>query len=286
MKWDMGWMHDTLRYFGLDPVHRKYHHNEITFSIWYAFWENFVLPLSHDEVVYGKGSLLRRMPGDKWQKFANLRLLLGYMFTHPGKKLLFMGGEFGQWDEWNHEKSLDWHLLGDKNPRTAEGAAVPQGQPPNPINFHRGIQHLVQDLNRLYREEPALHELDFESDGFRWLDWTQSNDSTLAWLRKDKDQSRPLLVVTNFTPVPRADYRVGIPFPCDWQVILNSNHERYGGSDAEPLTAPGPLNPDPRPLTPVVKSQPLPWQDQPCSLVLTLPPLAVCILRPSEPIPR
>jgi 1,4-alpha-glucan branching enzyme len=262
MKWDMGWMHDTLRYFGLDPVHRKYHHNELTFSIWYAFWENFVLPLSHDEVVYGKGSLLRRMPGDEWQKFANLRLLFGYMFTHPGKKLLFMGNEFGQWDEWNHEKSLDWHLLD--------------------ATRHKGIQNLVHDLNRLYQEEPALHELDFESDGFRWLDWTQSDDSTLAWLRFGKDQLRPLLVVANFTPVPRADYRVGIPFPCDWQVILNSNHERYGGSD-QPPAAPGPLNPDPRPLTPVVKSQPLPWQDQPCSLVLTLPPLAVCILRPNRP---
>jgi 1,4-alpha-glucan branching enzyme len=286
MKWDMGWMHDTLKYFGHDPVHRKYHHNELTFSIWYAFWENFVLPLSHDEVVYGKGSLLRRMPGDERQKFANLRLLFGYMFTHPGKKLLFMGDEFGQWDEWNHEKSLDWHLL--QPPTPDPQPLAPSSQ--NPINFHLGIQHLVQDLNRLYREEPALHELDFESDGFRWLDWTQSDDSTLAWLRFGKDKSRPLLVVANFTPVPRTDYRVGIPFPCDWQVILNSNHERYGGSDLwerlpsrdRPPPAPTAESPTAYRLPPTVaKAQPLPWQDQPCSLLLTLPPLAICILRPA-----
>jgi 1,4-alpha-glucan branching enzyme len=254
-KWDMGWMHDKLRYFALDPVHRKHHHKDLTFSLWYAFWENFVLPLSHDEVVHGKGSLLRRMPGDDWQRFANLRLLLAYLFTHPGKKLLFMGNEFGQWNEWNHEQGLDWHLLG--------------------LPAHCGIQQLAADLNRLYRQEPALHELDCESAGFQWLDWTQADESTLAWLRKGKQTSDQLLVVGNFTPVPRPDFRAGVPFPGNWQETLNSDDARYGGSgvlNSAPLTA-----------------RDEPWQEQPHSIRLTLPPLALCILRPATfptPDPR
>jgi 1,4-alpha-glucan branching enzyme len=271
LKWDMGWMHDTLRYFGLDPVHRKYHHSELTFSIWYAFWENFVLPLSHDEVVYGKGSLLRRMPGNDWQKFASLRLLLGYMFTHPGKKLLFMGGEFGQWDEWNHDQSLDWHLLQPQ--ASAPQPPTPNPQPLTPVNLHHGIQRLVRDLNRLYREEPALHELDCEDNGFQWLDCTRSDDSTLGWLRKGRDGARPMLVAANFTPVPRADYRFGVPLQCDWHVILNSNSQQYGGTDPEPPAADR--------LSPAA----IPWQGQPCSITVTLPPLALVILSPT-PGPR
>jgi len=246
LKWDMGWMHDTLKYFGHDPVHRKYHHGELTFSIWYAFWESFVLPLSHDEVVYGKGSLLRRMPGDEWQKFANLRLLLGYMYAHPGKKLLFMGDEFGQWDEWNHDQSLDWHLL-----------AQPR---------HQGIQLLVRDLNRLYRQQPALHELDCESSGFQWLDSSRSDDGVLAWLRKDRENARPILVVANFTPVPREHYRAGVPLTCAWKVLLNSDDQRFGGSGhAHPVE---------------VVPEPMPWQDQPFSITITLPPLALVTLAP------
>jgi 1,4-alpha-glucan branching enzyme len=209
MKWNMGWMHDTLDYFSLDPIHRKFHQNQLTFSIWYSFSENFVLPLSHDEVVHGKGSLFGKMPGDDWQKFANLRLLLSYMWAHPGKKHLFMGGEFGQWSEWNHDTSLEWHALDYPG--------------------HQGVKRLVEDLNRLYRDEPALHELDFSLDGFEWVDFHDQQNSTVSFLRKSRSGDL-LLACLNFTPVPRANYRVGVPRAGTWQEILNSDAPLYGGS--------------------------------------------------------
>jgi 1,4-alpha-glucan branching enzyme len=210
MKWDMGWMHDTLSYMSKDPIHRMYHHNQLTFRLLYAFGENFVLPLSHDEVVHGKGSLLGKMPGDDWQKFANLRLLFGYMYAQPAKKLLFMGGEFGQRSEWNHDHSLEWHLL--------------QYEP------HQGLQLWVKDLNHLYRREPALHELDFEMAGFEWIDCNDSQGSTISLIRKGKSTDEILLVVCNFTPVPRLQYRVGVPRGGYWRELLNSNGKEYGGS--------------------------------------------------------
>jgi 1,4-alpha-glucan branching enzyme len=210
MKWNMGWMHDTLDYFSKDPIHKKYHHNQLTFSIWYAFFENFVLSLSHDEVVYGKGSLIRKMPGDDWQKFANLRLLFGYMFGHPGKKLIFMGGEFGQWNEWYHESSLDWHLL---------------EYPP-----HQGLQRWVRDLNHLYKYEPALHELDFGLAGFEWIDFHDWEGSIISFLRKGKNPGDLFLVVCNFTPIPRHHYRIGVPKAGFWRESLNSDSKIYGGS--------------------------------------------------------
>ncbi len=191
MKWNMGWMHDTLEYFSKDSIFRKFHQNLLTFNIWYAFFENFVLPLSHDEVVYGKGSLLRKMPGDDWQKFANLRLLFGYMFAEPGKKLIFMGGEFGQWDEWYHEQSLGWDLLD--------------------YPAHQGIQKWVQDLNRLYREEPALHQLDFSGAGFEWIDFRDAESSVVAFLRKPATGGDLIMAAANLTPVPRTNYRFGVP---------------------------------------------------------------------------
>jgi len=243
MKWNMGWMHDTLDYFSKDPIHRKYHHDQLTFSIWYAFWENFVLPLSHDEVVHGKGSLLGRMPGDPWQKLANLRLLLGYLFTHPGKKLLFMGGEFGQWREWTHEQSLDWHLLD----------AAP----------HRGLQRWVQDLNRLYRAHPALYDLDFAPQGFEWIDHSDYASSVLSFLRKDRTGSHALLVVCNFTPVVRTGYRLGVPQGGLWREVLNSDAVEYGGSGQGNLGA--------------VRAAPVPCHHRPWSLSLTLGPLAVLV---------
>lgn len=210
MKWNMGWMHDTLDYFSQDPVFRKYHQNQLTFSIWYTFFENFVLPLSHDEVVYGKGSLIRKMPGDDWQKFANLRSLYGYMYGHPGKKLLFMGAEFGQWDEWYHEKSLDWNLLD-----------YPQ---------HQGMQKWVRDLNRLYRDEPCLHTIDFTPDGFQWVDFHDADSSIISFLRKGGEADDFMLIAANFTPVPRTNYRIGTPRGGLWQEVLNSDAQVYGGS--------------------------------------------------------
>ena len=191
MKWNMGWMHDTLDYFANDPVHRKYHHDELTFSIWYAFSENFVLALSHDEVVYGKGSLMEKMPGDDWQRFANLRALFAYMWTHPGKKLLFMGGEIGQWNEWHHETSLDWSLL--------------------QYDRHEQLRQWLRDLNHLYRDEPALWQLDFEQGGFEWVDCHDFEQSVVSYLRKGREGAEPILVVCNFTPVPRLGYKVGVP---------------------------------------------------------------------------
>jgi 1,4-alpha-glucan branching enzyme len=210
MKWNMGWMHDTLEYFSKEPIYRKFHQNLLTFNIRYAFSENFVLPLSHDEVVYGKGSLLRKMPGDDWQKFAGLRLLFGYMFGEPGKKLLFMGGEFGQWDEWCHERSLSWDLL---------------ESPP-----HQGVQKWVQDLNRLYRQEPALHQLDFSDAGFEWIDFRDADSSILAFVRKAATTEDLIMIAANLTPVPRINYRFGVPGAGRWRELLNSDSKLYGGS--------------------------------------------------------
>ncbi|MGZ8459660.1 MAG: 1,4-alpha-glucan branching protein GlgB [Candidatus Deferrimicrobiaceae bacterium] len=230
MKWDMGWMHDTLVYMGHDPVHRKYHHDMLSFRMVYAFSENFILSLSHDEVVHGKGSLLGKMPGDTWQKFANLRLLYGYMYGQPGKKLLFMGGEFGQRREWNHDDGLDWHLLADPS--------------------HAGLSRWVEDVNALYRREPALHELDFDPAGFEWVDSHDAEQSVLTFLRKGRSTGDIILVVCNFTPVPRRNYRAGVPRGGFWREILNSDGQEYGGSgqgniggaDAAPIAAHGRLH--------------------------------------------
>ncbi|MBI5440430.1 MAG: 1,4-alpha-glucan branching protein GlgB [Deltaproteobacteria bacterium] len=245
-KWNMGWMHDTLDYFSKDAIHRKYHHNQLTFSIWYAFSENFVLSLSHDEVVYGKGSLLRKMPGDDWQKFANLRALYGYLYGHPGKKLLFMGGEFAQWDEWYHEASLDWHLL-----QEGEG--------------HRGVQRWLQDLNRVYREEPALHEREFENEGFQWVDFHDWEESIISFLRRGKDPGRAVLVVCNLTPVLRQNYRVGVPEEGYWKEILNSDAVLYGGSGQGNMGG--------------VETTPVPSHGYYHSLSMNLPPLGVAFFR-------
>jgi 1,4-alpha-glucan branching enzyme len=244
-KWDMGWMHDTLRYFAREPIFRRFHHNELTFRGMYAFSENYVLPLSHDEVVHGKGSLLGRMPGDEWQRFANLRLLLGYMYAQPGKKLLFMGGEFGQAREWNHDSSLDWHLL--------------------QYSFHRGVRDWIGDLNAAYRREGALHELDCEPGGFRWIDCNDYEQSTLTWLRRGRDPATHVMVACNFTPVPRYNFRVGVPAPGFWAEILNSDAEWYGGSGQGNLGGVG--------TTPVAAHGHLQ------SLNLTLPPLAIVVFR-------
>lgn len=245
MKWDMGWMHDTLDYITKDPIHRKYHHNKLTFRMLYAFSENFVLPLSHDEVVHGKASLLSKMPGDDWQKFANLRLLFSYMFTQPGKKLLFMGDEFGQWREWNHETSLDWHLL--------------------QYDRHQALQKLVGDLAHLYRSEPALHELDFEWKGFDWIDCNDSLGSVLSYLRRGKSSDDIILVGCNFTPIPRNQYRIGVPRGGYWQEILNSDADSYWGSG---LGNKGGL-----------QAENTPYHGQPFSLNITLPPLAAVIFK-------
>ena len=242
-KWNMGWMHDTLSYFAKDPVHRRHHHNLLTFGPIYAFTENFVLPLSHDEVVHGKRSLLDKMPGDEWQRFANLRLLLTFQWTYPGKKLLFMGGEFGQPREWSHHGSLPWHLADE--PR------------------HAGMRALVRDLNRIYRDTPALHRLDHEGAGFHWLSWQDEAHSVLSFLRKDGDDHA--VVVLNFTPVPREGYRVGVPRAGSYREILSSDSRYYGGSNVG---------------NDVVQTEPTPWMDQPHSIVLKLPPLGGLVLVP------
>ncbi len=246
MKWKMGWMHDTLEYMSQDPIHRKYHHDKLTFSVWYAFSENYVLPLSHDEVVYGKGSLLNKLPGDAWQRMASLRLVFGYMYAHPGKKLLFMGGEFGQWNEWNHDSSLDWHLLD------------------NPA--HRGVQTWVRDLNRFYREQLAMHQLDFSDKGFEWVDSHDAVNSVITFIRKGSDPNDMVLVVCNFTPVPRENYIVGVPHGGRWREVLNSDADCYGGSGVG--NAGG------------VDSASVPAQGRCDSLCLTLPPLGVLYLKP------
>lgn len=244
MKWDMGWMHDTLEYMSRDPVHRKFHHDKLTFRMLYAFHENFVLPLSHDEVVYGKGSLIRKMPGDDWQKFANLRLLFGYMYAQPGKKLIFMGGEFGQWNEWYHEASLDWNLLDSP--------------------FHIGLQRWVSDLNGLYRREKALHQIEFDPSGFRWIDCSDSQQSTVSLMRMDGDGDS-VIVVCNFTPVPRSNYRVGAPDGGFWKEVLNSDSTGYAGSGQGNMGG--------------INTSPVPFHGFPNSLNLTLPPLGVIYLK-------
>ncbi len=241
LKWDMGWMHDTLEYFSTDPIYRKYHHDKLTFRMIYAFHENFILPLSHDEVVYGKGSLLGKMPGDDWQRFANLRALLGYMYAQPGKKLLFMGGEIGQWREWQHDQALDWHLLEARE--------------------HAGMQQWLADLNRAYRSEPALHELDCDPAGFEWIDCRDAESSVVSLLRKARGGERPVLVVCNFTPVPRLNYQVGAPRGGFWRELLNSDARDYGGSGLGNMGG--------------VEAAPVPAHGRHFSLALTLPPLSV-----------
>jgi 1,4-alpha-glucan branching enzyme len=248
LKWDMGWMHDTLEYTALEPVHRKYHHNRLTFRMLYAFTENYVLPLSHDEAVHGKGALLAKMPGDVWQKFANLRLLLGYLYTQPGKKLLFMGGEIGQWNEWTHDRSLDWNLL--------------------EYPTHSGLQRWVRDLNTAYRGEPALHELDCEPAGFEWVDANDSEQSVLSYLRKGRTAGDVLLVVCNFTPVPRHNYRVGVPQGGPWEEALNSDAPLYGGSGQGNLGG--------------VQAAPFSWHGRRYLLNVTVPPLALVAFKPAR----
>ncbi len=242
----MGWMHDTLSYFSKDAVYRKYHHNQLTFSMLYAFTENFVLSLSHDEVVYGKGSLLNRMPGDEWQKCANLRLLFGYFFAHPGKKLLFMGGEFGQRREWVHDSSLDWHLL--------------ESMP------HQGIQTWIRHLHILYRGEPALFQRDFDSGGFEWIDCSDWEQSIVSFLRK-ASSGPPVLFVCNFTPQPRSNYRVGVPFGGFWKEILNSDAKEYGGSGQGNMGG--------------AEAAPVPYHGRYYSLSLTVPPLGIVAFKPA-----
>jgi 1,4-alpha-glucan branching enzyme len=246
IKWNMGWMNDFLTYFGKDPIHRRYHHNMITFALLYAFNENFKLVLSHDEVVHGKRSLLDKMPGDFWQKFANLRTLFGFMYGHPGKKLLFQGSEFGQWQEWKESQSLDWHLL----------------------NFepHQKLQHLVKDLNHLYKNEPAMHQLDFSQDGFEWIDFMDADNSIISFMRKTHDPKETLVFVCNFTPVYRDSYRIGVPFLCHYKEILNTDAEIYGGSNKG--NAGG------------VFADEWEWHNQPHSLNIQVPPLATVIFKP------
>jgi 1,4-alpha-glucan branching enzyme len=244
-KWDMGWMHDTLVYITRDPIYRKYHHNQLTFRMLYAFTENFVLPLSHDEVVHGKGALLSKMPGDTWQKFANLRLLLGYMYGQPGKKLLFMGGEFGQWREWNHDESLEWHLL-DYAP-------------------HSGLQRWVENLNHLYMSEPSLHELDFSPAGFEWVDCNDSDHNVISFLRKGRAGDDMVLVACNFTPMTRFNYKVGVPRGGFWKELLNGDAREYGGSGQGNLGG--------------LEAVPISFHGRPYSLDMTLPPLATVFFK-------
>lgn len=245
LKWDMGWMHDTLKYLSHDPIHRQYHHGQLTFRTVYAFNENFVMPLSHDEVVHGKGSLYNKMPGDAWQKLANLRLLIGYMYAQPGKKLLFMGGEIGQHSEWQHDGQLSWDLLEEPG--------------------HAALQQWVGRVNEWYRREPALHERDCEPTGFEWIDANDSQGSTLSFLRCGFDAKSRVLVVINFTPVPRYNYRVGVPLQGFWQEILNSDAEEHGGSGHGNLGG--------------VDAVPVPFHGRPCSVNLTLPPLGISFFR-------
>ncbi len=251
MKWMMGWMHDTIKYFSTDPLYRRYHHSQITFSLIYAFTENFMLPFSHDEVVYGKGSMLRKMPGDEWQQFANLRCLYAYMFTHPGTKLLFMGGEFGQGEEWNFEHSLDWHVL----------------EYPN----HQGMKETIKALNRLYRSEPALYEKGFEWSSFEWVDGGNANDSILIYNRKGHDAINDILVVLNLTPTPHYNFRVGVSSKGKWAELFNSDAKEFWGS--------GMLNPEP------VSSEVVNWQGREHSINITVPPLGAVVLKKQAVIP-
>jgi 1,4-alpha-glucan branching enzyme len=251
MKWNLGWMHDTLDFLHHDPIHRRHHHDRITFSIWYAFAENFILPLSHDEVVHGKGSLLGKMPGDPWQRLANLRLLFGYMWAHPGKKLLFMGGELAQAEEWSHERSLSWHLLGDAG--------------------HAGVQRWIADCNRLLRAEPALHQLDFSADGFQWVDCQDAQSGLLVFLRRGLPGTAPVLVACNLTPVPRPRRRIGVPAMGRWRELANSDAAIYGGTGAGNHGG--------------VQAVAEPAHGHAQSLLLTLPPLAVVFLKPDAAEP-
>jgi 1,4-alpha-glucan branching enzyme len=276
LKWNMGWMNDTLEYFKEDPIHRQYHQDALTFSMLYAFSENFLLPFSHDEVTHGKRSLLYRMPGDEWQRFANLRLLYTYMYTHPGKKLLFMGSEFAQGEEWNSQRVLDWYVL--------------------EYPLHQGIQRLVRSVNGLYRDEPALHDRDFDGEGFEWIDCHDAQNSVLIYQRKgsvasgpraagmpseptgsDGDQTEQqeevgpndhVVVALNFTPVPREGYRIGVPSPGPYQELFNSDAQDFGGSGVS--NGPG-----------TIPSEPVAWMNCPHSVVLTLPPLAGIVLKPA-----
>ncbi len=244
MKWMMGWMHDTLEYFKKEPIYRKHHQNDLTFSATYAFTENFMLPFSHDEVVYGKQSLLYRMPGDEWQRFANLRLLFGYMYTHPGANLIFMGGEFGQSSEWNFQKSLDWHLL--------------------EYDFHSGIQKLVKDLNNLYQSHPALYERQFSSEGFQWIDYGDAENSVLTYIRKGHDSKKDLYIACNFTPVPREKYRMGIPKTGQLKEVFNSDDTKYGGSGMK---------------NGVLKTTKKTWHGYERSVEITIPPLGIVVFK-------
>jgi 1,4-alpha-glucan branching enzyme len=248
MKWNMGWMNDMLEYISKEPVHRRYHHNSLTFSLLYAFSENFILVLSHDEVVHGKRSMLNKMPGDMWQKFANLRLFYGYMYAHPGKKLLFMGGEFGQWDEWKFFQALDWHLI--------------------EYEQHRKLRQYVRDLNSIYSSESALYEVDFESRGFEWIDFRDTDKSVISFVRYAKESDDHMVVVCNFTPIPRKDYRIGVPDNCFYREILNSDSSDYWGSNVG--NAGG------------VHADTMPWHGKPCSIKIVIPPLGVLYFKPEK----
>jgi len=243
MKWNMGWMHDTLVYMGKDSIHRQHHHNQLTFGLLYAFTENFVLPFSHDEVVHGKSSILYRMPGDKWQQFANVRLLYTYMYNYPGKKLLFMGNEFAQGDEWDYSKALDWYVL-DYEP-------------------HKGVQSLVRDLNHTYKNEAALYTYEFDSQGFEWIDCNDSTQSILTYIRKNEHET--IIGAFNFTPVPREGYRIGVPERGCYKEILNSDSIHYGGSNMGNSGE--------------IQSDDIPWMNRPYSINVILPPLAGIILK-------
>lgn len=249
LKWNMGWMHDMLEYMSKDPIHRKYHHNILTFSMLYAFTENFILPFSHDEVVHGKGAMLSKMPGDTWRKFANLRLLYAFMYAHPGKKLLFMGSEFGQWNEWNFGTSLDWHLT--------------QFEP------HAKLRDELKELNKIYHSNQEFYEIDFTWDGFQWIDLHDSDQSIISFIRRGKDSLDFTACVFNFTPVPRTNYRMGVPEPGPYLELFNSDSKAFGGS--------GVCNPT------LAPAEPAPWQSQPCSIILSLPPLGAVFLKPTDP---
>jgi 1,4-alpha-glucan branching enzyme len=244
-KWNMGWMHDTLSYVARDPIHRRYHHNELTFGLMYAWSENFVLPLSHDEVVHGKRSLIDKMPGDRWQKFANLRALYGYMWAHPGKQLLFMGGEFGQWREWSEERELDWYVLAEDD--------------------HAGLQRMIGDLNRIYRDIPALWQRDTDPEGFQWIDANNADENVLTFLRRGEEGVPPLVCLCNFAPVPRR-LRTGLPVPGAYQEVLNTDADTYGGGNVGNFGE-------------VVASD-MPWHGQPASAEVTIPPLGTLWLLP------
>ncbi|MFK5973578.1 MAG: 1,4-alpha-glucan branching protein GlgB, partial [Flavobacteriaceae bacterium] len=244
MKWMMGWMHDTLEFFEKEPIYRKHHQNDITFSMTYAFTENFMLPFSHDEVVYGKKSLIYKMPGDEWQRFANLRLLFGYMFTHPGTKLMFMGAEFGQTSEWNFEQSLDWHLT--------------------QYNFHAGIQELVRDLNKVYKQYPALYEKQFSAEGFQWIDYGDHENSVLTYIRKGHDTKNDIMVACNFTPIARENYKIGVPKSGQLKEIFNSDAKKYGGSGM---------------ASNIVKLEKKPRHGYQESVKMTIPPLSIVIFQ-------